>query len=88
MLVAHVQARNRAVEYWRFCLILLSVLGIVKIVSEPLIEISTGELLTNHRIKKVVRRRVRPGQCGSGCAAGSILQRSTVTLTPEECIDF
>ena len=63
MLVAHVQARNRAVEYWRFCLILLSVLGIVKIVSEPLIEISTGELLTNHRIKKVVRRRVRPGQC-------------------------
>ena len=21
MLVAHVQARNRAVEYWRFCLI-------------------------------------------------------------------
>lgn len=86
MLVAHVQARNRAVEYWRFCLILLSVLGIVKIVSEPLIEISTGELLTNHRIKKVARRRVRPGQC-----VAQLCRRfysSTVTLTPEECIDF
>ena len=44
MLVAHKQALNRAVGDRRFCLILLAVLGIVKIVSEPLVEITTGKL--------------------------------------------